>query len=239
MRSALSLGVCALSIALLASCKPGEHRGELAELAAQARAQGKTEVAVSRVLDENGSETPLAQLLETVSVVIAKDLPARRIVTATADDILTWHIFKVDEWLSIAKPLPDVLACHGTLPQGIVLAADEIAVPLLAGSTEIKGVKVTMLGSEASIMFQPDQRYLLLLRPCQEGVARLPQGALDIFTVDSESRIRDAYDVAYPVPFMIEMVQAVQTVDKLALMLRRHMAGNARWFMTVTPTAGR
>ena len=192
--------------------------GSLAYSAKEAKRQGKQAITIRHIFDEIGSEAPLDGFLRAYATVLATPVGAS-VQTTDKYYVYTWHFFHVLRILA-QPPSPSVPGCHVLPPRALV--ADEIAIPLVAGTAVIEGVAITMDSDESHATFKPGQQYLFLSIRCPSGVALLLQGRLDIFEVMPDGRI-----VVPTTPWFRYMqdVMKLGTIDRLTEQLKALSVG--------------
>ena len=148
-------------VAAIIACACRAEPGSLTYSAKEAKRQGKQAITIRHIFDEIGSEAPLDGFLRAYATVLATPVGAS---VQTTDNyyVYTWHFFHVLRILA-QPPSPSVPGCRVSPPRA--LAADEIAIPLVAGTAVIEGVAITMDSDESHATFKPGQQYLFLVSP--------------------------------------------------------------------------
>lgn len=190
---------------------------DLARSAKEARRAGKTATTLRYILDESGTEGALDDFLRTSSVVIVTRAAPQPIQTIDEGYLYTWHVLHVLRILSQRPPFPRD-GCELAKPPRLPVNSNEIAIPLVAGTAIVDGVAVTMDSNESHITFESGKSYLLLARVCPNGVARLPQGAADVFQINDGGRIASVDSPQFN--FMKELL-SFGTVDRLGTYLQK------------------
>jgi hypothetical protein len=213
---------CRMALVALATLSGlGCDRGDLARAAADAKAQGLRSITTSYVFDENGSQSPLADLLNDSFVIAATPVAGPAAQSTTRDYILTWHVLTVLYAFSVprSRPAEECPQPPGTL----AVRPGQVAVPVVSGTHVIDGVEITMKSNEGSIGFDGGVVHLLMTLRCVGGVVTLPQGQANVFVIDSQGRIRAQRAMLHPPAFVTEMLQ-IGTADALARRMRRIMS---------------
>jgi hypothetical protein len=112
---------------------------------------------------------------ETLGLSVALVVPTPAAPVQSADDfyIYTWRSFRAVRMLS-ERPSAPWVTCRLRAPRTLTIAPGEIAVRVVAGTTVVNGVSVTMDGPEAHLAFKPGQQYVMIVNVCPEQVAILP-----------------------------------------------------------------
>jgi hypothetical protein len=173
----------------------------LRALARLARARGEQSITTRTVLEAD-TITTLDPLLRSVSVLLATHSHSGR-TAIVGNAILTPHEFRVDRWLSHKPGSPEDCAAISVpmkASEGAVVAATD------AGTVTVEGIKVTE-ESEAVVVFDPRQHYLLFVIECSDNRIGLSHNANSVFIVDSGGNISPARYNEPIAPFVSEVTE--------------------------------
>lgn len=162
--------------------------GHLTRVAVAAKQQGRSSATIDYFHEPNFLDSNLDEALKRYSFVTAI-ASAKQQVEVTPDEIRTWFVFdRVDHVAGVETTSSQ---CESTRPPTTVsLNSGQLAMPLLIGSADVQGVRLTMKGPDSQAGFRPGEEYLLFGQLCPDRVLRPAYGAFSVFHVDPERRIR-------------------------------------------------
>lgn len=173
----------------------------LLELARMAKRRGQSSI-TTRVILERDTKSTLDMVLRSHSVFLATHLSSGR-GTIVGDAIRTPHEFRVDRWLSHRSASPDScvqLSVPGAPSQGSVLAAT------WAGSVTVEGIEI-IEETDAVIVFDPRQKYLLFVSECPDNKIELSHGFNSVFIINSDGKVSPAPYNEPMAPFVSEVTE--------------------------------
>ncbi len=163
-------------------------RGPLADALAEAKKTGKNETTV-RITGEAFDPGGFAQLLDDYSFVIV-EVERSKPTTVTDRYIKTWHRVRVLEWLSTKAPVAFPSCYDSTLPSGMVVGADQLAVPILGGVVEMDGVRLVLETPQSPITLVGGEKIVAIVNACDSRVALLPIGETSILHLGEDGTLR-------------------------------------------------
>jgi hypothetical protein len=185
----------------LSELETAKQKGSIRWKAQAAKLKGEPEILLlGPFADYATSVNNIDEVLSHFGVVVAQPVDKRSYVY-NADEIRTWHKFKVIENLS-EKELPRCASCGlpaGHLPQEMLpLNRDEILIETYGGTVDIDGIKVTMIDRQIPA-FMESNKYLLFLSTDPSGnVGLLRMGPIGIFTIRPNATIDCVSKKAHP-----------------------------------------
>lgn len=197
------LALCAIGITTIAmtksslvtqqsieSGKRDERRGSIKWFVARAKEEKKTKVFVPPPEEFYAVVSDLDDAALHYASVLVEPV-SQKTAILNDSDIVTWHKFKVVEFISY--PTKGCLHCPSGLavPQEMLpLEASEILVPTSGGSLTIDGIQLESRKKDFDESFSATKRYLLFLSfDPTTAVGRIPLGPNGIFEVTEQDQI--------------------------------------------------
>ena len=203
------VAACVVIVAVLLGPACG-GRGELAALAARAKAEGRSETTVSYIYDSRSTDMGLSAATESLAVLLVSTKVPAAATTASNGQVFTWDRLEVIRTLK--NGLEGPVKCERVPHE---LGDGEVWLSQAGGTVTVDGVRVTMLSNVRAARLTAGSPYLLLAKPCGPNSFYLPDGSADVFRVGPDGRLSGDPDNPSP-PFVAELL-AVGDVDSLAV----------------------
>lgn len=156
------LAAVLIAISVLA-CDRGES---LEDLARVAKAEGKNETSI-RVLDSEVPSMGLRDLLSDASMVVVEVSRPAVFQQVERDWIWTWHVAGLRE--ALVEHRRPATSCR-PIPRSVQLDSSQVSIPLLGGSTVLRGVTVRFQGPLSHFEFEQGRVFLIIGTLCNGGV---------------------------------------------------------------------
>lgn len=201
-----------VSLTVLARGQGGPSTGSLAWHASQARSKGRGETTIKVVADERGGGD-LDEVLRSCAVIVATPVGAEGVQGLDESYIYTWRVFRILKRGPLGRTA-HAAGAFPTIPRGVhPLGPGYVAIPVVGGTAEIDGVRITMVSNDSGLVFEPGRRYLMFVRMGPHGGALLAEGAFGIFRIAKDGSIMPF--LANAQARFTEQVLALKTVDGL------------------------
>ena len=165
-----------------------KNRYSLANVAKQAKADGKTSVTVTGpIIEYAGSNIGFEEARRQYSIVVAEPLEAHA-YSADTEHIVTWYKCRIREEISMRPPVVcDSCPVPGDPPVGLGVAREgEFLISRSGGTVLIDNVEVTMTGMPDLKM---NQSYLMFASINPNRVALFVGGPVGLFRVGDNDRL--------------------------------------------------
>ena len=173
----------------VAAQKNTEKRGTIAWLVKRAKEQNKTKVFVSPPEESYAEVNGLEDASSLYTTLVVQPVQQKTVVLNDSS-LITWHKFKVIEFISY--PSRNCSNCVSSLiaPQEMLpLQADELLVPTYGGTLEVDGVQLESRAADFGEHPSRFNKYLVFLSlDPGKGIGRLSLGPQGVFLVNSSDQ---------------------------------------------------
>jgi len=182
----------------------------IADFAAKAKASGRTSASIEQHSGE--SLLQLRSVINRASVFVVRATGKPPLPTTTTFNIWTWYTVRIDD--TLRRRPPTARACRDIPPVRPSVGAGEAALQTLGGTAIVDGVSVTLNAPVFGVSIPRFVRMLIFVDSCPADVFQLPQGGLDIFTVEPDGKLASEADSPYPFRTEILRLGSVSEVRK-------------------------